>query len=229
MKLNLKHVFVKHYIFSHQANEYLLEINKKKLPTISITKPMTLNVAKREYNTIKKAIEDRDKFYGKQYDKRWAIAKKKALNLKRSELRKEAREKAAAEKKRLIEAAKAKAEQQKKEKAEASKKARDSARAEPDDNDESRDAPQSEASSESEVVTPRTTASRSGPAPDALSLPSVPKAKRAYLPDSGVESRFGVILDETKKIWRDISGMKQDMERAERVSVCVCVCFWPTK
>ncbi len=200
---------------SLQANEYLEEANKKKLPTISITKPMTQNVAKREYNTIKKAIEDRDKFYGKQYDKRWAIAKKKAMNLKRSEVRKEAREKAAAEKKRLIDAAKAKAEQQKKEKAEAAKKARATAR----DDDDGDEQPEPEESSDEEVVTARPSTSRSGPAPSASSLPvAPPKSKRPYLPDSSVESRFGVILDEIKKIWQDMSGIKQDLERFERVS-----------
>ncbi len=217
--LSLRKSVIKAFLFSPiQANEYLQEINKKKLPTISITKPMSYNSAKREFNTVKKAIEDRDKFNKKQFDKRWALAKKKALNLKRSELRKEARDKAAAEKKRLVEAAKAKAEQQKREKAEAAKEARKKAgQDDVDDDDDGGDG----SGSEEEVVRTHKSASRSQPAPSASTLPAkAPRSKRPYLPHSDVESRFGVILGEVQKIWTEISGMKLDFERAERVSSC---------
>ncbi len=201
----------------------MAEINKKKLPTISITKPMSTNVCKREYNTIKKAIEDRQKFNDKQHDKRWALAKKKALNLKRSELRKEAKEKADAEKKRLLEAAKAKAAEQKKAKAEAAKKAQAESQASTSagaaDND---DVPEAEdsAESEDEVYTPSKSKSRAGPAPTTSPLPTPPpRARRPLLPDTGIESRFGVILDEMKKLNTTMSGLKLDFERQERVSL----------
>ena len=187
---------------------------------------MSTNVCKREYNTIKKAIEDRNKFNDKQHDKRWALAKKKALNLKRSQLRKEAKEKADAEKKRLVEAAKAKAAEQKKQKAETAKKAQAEARDEEEeervDDPEAADdeeVQQESVESEDESVTAHTSKSRSGPPPTSSPLPGPSKrSKRPFLPDTSVESRFGVILEEVRKINQTMSGLKLDLERQERVS-----------
>ncbi len=190
-----------------------MEINKKKLPTMSVTKPMTAKVAQREYNTIKKAIEDRDKFQDKQDNKRWALAKKKAVNLKRSEMRKAAREKAAEEKKRLVEAAKAKALEQKKAAAEARQSAQDEAAKGTDE--ESQTA--SDHSSAEEIMPSGPSKSRSGPAPSPSILKKKSRAKRPYLPDTNVESRFGVILDELRQMRTSMDGMQKDFERQEKV------------
>ncbi len=209
---------------------YLEDTNKKRMPTLSQSKPMTANVAKREYNSIKKAIEDRDKYDAKQNEKCWAIAKKKALNLKRSHLRKEA----LAEKKRKLDELKAKAkkhaeetkkakqaEAQKRRDAEAQSKAQEKAQADepPESTEEAVDVVQEEEeSSEDEVMPTGKSASRSGQAPTAGTLPKTKKRSRRYLPDDPIESRFGVILDEVKKIWTEMNSIRLDIEREERVS-----------
>ncbi len=213
---------------------YLEDVNKKRMPTLSQSKAMTSNVAKREYNAIKKAIEDRDKYDAKQTEKCWAIAKKKAVNLKRSELRKQA----LAEKKRKLDEQKAKAkkdaeearkakEAEAKKRQEAKAQAQAKARAEThaqeqDDEPESTmDVPEvveEDESSEEEVISPTKTTSRSGPAPAAGTLPKTKKRSRRYLPDDPIESRFGVILDEVKGIWTELNSIRLDSERAERVS-----------
>ncbi len=210
-------------------NLYLEDVNRRRQPTISQTKPLTSNSAKREYATIKRAIEDRDKFEAKIEEKRWAIAKKKALDFKRSEHRKAAKEKAQEERKRKQDEAKAK----KAEEDARAKEAEAAAQAEVEAQQQAGDeAPvldpgepvliqqEEESSSEEEVVTQRKTASRSGPAPSSSTLPKKPpRAKRPYLPDTNVESRFGVILEETRSIWTELNSIRKDFERVEKVTV----------
>ncbi len=215
------------------------------MPTLSQTKKMSPNVARREYNAIKKAIEDRDKFEDKKADKQWAIAKKNALNAKRSKLRLEAKVKALDEKKKraeeakakkaALEAAVAKAKQQELERAAMKKKkqsdqdpersgteaegqAQGEAQGQGSDGDEDTVVEDVQEDSDEEVMPSGPSKSRSGRAPTPSEIPRRDRRSRAMLPDTSVESRFGVILTDVKEIWTELNSIRRDMEREERVS-----------
>ncbi len=199
---------------------------------------MSSNVARREYNGIKKAIEDRDRYEGKQADKKWAIAKKTALNEKRSKLRLEAKEKALAEKKKRNEEAKAKkaaheaavakAKQKELDRAAAAEKQKQSEEAATAAEDQDK-APESavevvqelDESSDDEIMPSSPSKSRSGPAPAETRAEKRRRQSRALLPDNAIESRFGVILTEVKELWTELNSIRQDIEREERVSVII--------
>ncbi len=73
------------------------------------------------------------------------------------------------------------------------------------------------ASSGSEVYVPQSTKSRSEKASGIVELPKVPRTKRAYLPDNAIESRFGVILDNTKEIKTSLAAIEHEVDTIKTV------------
>ncbi len=226
-----------------QLNSYQTEVNKKRHPSILVSKPMTPNVAKREYNLIKKTVEDRNRFENKQYEKKWAEAKKVALAKKRAAIKEQEKEIKAREaqaKKDAIAAERRKAAEEKllarqkeKEKADQEKRAAAAAAAGADAGDEDPEegilvqlesqtgdgnANDDDSSSGSEVIAPTASRSRSGPAPAPVTLPITPRSKRPYLPDNPTESRYGVILDRIGKLSTTLDAFKNASEKTVEVS-----------
>ncbi len=222
-----------------QQNSYQLEMNKKRHPSILVSKPMSKNIAQREYNLIKKGVEERTKFENKQYEKRWNEAKKVALAKKRAALKEQEKEIKAREaqaKKDAIAAERRKAAEQKllarqkeKEKAQQEKRAADeaasqeAANAGPDDSaiGDTEEAVviarSDDSSSGSEVIAPTSSKSRSGAAPAPVTLPITPRSKRPYLPDNVTESRYGVILDRVSKLSNTLDDFKRQSEKSVEV------------
>ncbi len=214
-----------------QQNKYQEEINKRKLPHVFASKPFNANVAKREYNTIKRAIEDREKFKKRQEEKEWSEAKRKALIKKRTDIRraeKAAKAKEDAEKKAKLDAAvKAKLARDKKDAAKdaATEEAESEARDEGEpvllglpEHPQLGEGSEQQESSDDEVMPSGTSKRRSGPAPETAEPSKRTRSKRPYLPDNSVESRFGVILTEMKEMKVSIEGIRKDNEATTRVS-----------
>ena len=205
---------------------------------------MSKNVGKREYNLLKKTVEERDKFENKRYEKRWNEAKKIALAKKRAALKeqeKEIKAREAFEKKEKLAAERRKAAEEKllarqKEKAEAEKRAAAEAAAGPPESDpempEDSGAPppttstagdedpennEDESSSGSKVISSGPSQSRSRPAPAPVTLPITPRGKRPYLPDNELESRFGVILDKLTSLNTKVESIQKGSDKAGEV------------
>ncbi len=242
-----------------QQDQYHDEINKKRHPKVTVSKEMNKNVAKREFNAIKRLIEDRDKFQDKHYQLQWDEARRKALRKKRAEIRKREKEaKAAAkvaEKKSKIGPRSKTIEETRPQSSGQSQGASAvralfetsfgidpeagdepvplSSRREGDkatDDQQQVSAVDVEDDSE-EVIVARPSTSRSKPAPEAGRLPTTPRSKRAYLPDTNIESRFGVILGEVKDVWTEINQIKTNSNRElgvslwSRLYLCFKLCF----
>ncbi len=240
-----------------QQDQYHDEINKRRHPKVTQSKEMILNVAKREYNAIKKLIDDRDKFAEKHAKLQWDEARRKALRKKRADIRraeKEAKQAAKADDKSSKKGRmgpRSKTIQPDAGSTAASSSARPEGQSvvralfrnqfdyQVEDDDaaifesssvagERRQQQEQQQQQEEEkeddveeVINPRPSTSRSGPAPKPGNLPATPRRSRAYLPDTGVESRFGVILTELKSIWKEINSIKLDNDRELRVSLTI--------
>ena len=205
---------------------------------------MNLNVAKREFNAIKKLIEDRDKFNEKHEKLQWDEARRKALRKKRADIRKREKEakKAADKTPKAGPRSKTVAPEARSTGAPSTSRtaAASAVRAlfqhefdfDPDDPplriDETPrsnipetgqdDVQEADADDVEEVIIPRPSSSRSKPAPEPGTLSKTPRRQRVYLPDTDIESRFGVILGEVKSIWKELNSIKGDSERELSVS-----------
>ncbi len=216
---------------------------------------MNKNVAKREYNAIKKLIEDREKFADKHAKLEWDEARRKALRKKRADIRrleKEAKQSSKpadkpAKKPRIGPGSRTK-KQDDRSTAASSTALNPAASAvrslfqtsfgiDPDPESDptplptdtveqvvlqGQDEEEQDQEDIDEIINPRPSTSRSQPAPAAGKLPVTPRRRRQYLPDTNIESRFGVILTELKDIWKELNAIKKDNERELAVNFVIC-------